>query len=356
MNTEELIKGVKLIAKEKQINEDTIFESLEAALAAAYKKHYNSLTNVRVEMDRDTGNIKVFSFVTVVEDEDFEDEALHIIIDEALKNHPDIKVGEDISEEVTPADFGRVAAGAAKQVFKQRIREAERESINEAFGDKEGELLIGLVSHEDVRNYYIDFGRVHGLLPKTEIIPGETIVIGSSLKVYITKMDNNNRGPLILLSRQHYNFVKRLFEIEIPELADGTVLIHSVAREAGSRSKVAISSTNPRVDALGACIGEKGSRLANVIKELNGEKIDLVLYDKDPRKFIENALKPARDVSVYILDEKSQEALAVVPDDMYSLAIGKRGQNVKLAARLTHYRIDVKSPAEAKEMGIEIEY
>lgn len=353
MNNQELISGVKIIAKEKHISEDAIFEAIELGLAAAYKKNYEMLTNVRVDLSRDTGAARVFSVLKVVDE--LEDEDVEILIEEAQERAPEIQIGETLEEEITPTDFGRVAAGAAKQVFMQKIREAERDSITEEFGDKEDELLVGIVSHEDVRNYFIDLGRAHGILPKTEVIPGEKIKIGASLKVYVTKIDNNGKGPIILLSRRHYNFVKRLFELEIPELSDGTLLIHGVAREAGSRSKVSISSNNPSVDALGACIGEKGSRLSNVISELNGEKIDLVLYNSDPSKYIENALKPARDVNVYILNEKAQESLAVVNDDMFSLAIGKKGQNVKLAAKLTHYKIDVKTFEGAKEMGIEID-
>ena len=275
-------------------------------------------------------------------------------LEEARKIVPTIQVGETIEEEVTPSDFGRVAASTAKQVVVQKVREAEKEVIMNAFNDSEGEMIVGPVAMEDQRNYYVDLGKTHGILPKTEIIPGEKIKMGSSIKAYITKVDSNNRGPVVLLSRVHYGFVKRLFELEIPEINEGIILVYSVAREAGNRTKVAVGSTNENVDAVGSCIGEKGTRINRIIEELHGEKLDIIPYDKDISKFIANALSPATDVHVFILDEKNKEALAVVNDENLSLAIGKKGLNVKLASRLTHYKIDVKTFEQAKEMGINI--
>ena len=207
---------------------------------------------------------------------------------------------------------------------------------------------------EDVRNYYIDLGKTQGILPKTECIPGETIKMGSSIKVYITKVDSNSKGPVILLSRRHYGFVKRLFELEIPEINDGIILVYSVAREAGVRTKIAVYSENERVDAVGSCIGERGSRINRIIEELNGEKIDVIEYQRDQAKFIENALAPARDLHVFITDEDKSEAMVIVNNDNLSLAIGKKGLNVKLASRLTHYKIDVKTIEQAREEGINI--
>ena len=207
---------------------------------------------------------------------------------------------------------------------------------------------------EDVRNYYIDFGKTQGILPKTEIIPGETIKMGSSIKVYITKVENNSKGPLILLSRTHYGFVKRLFELEIPEINEGLILVQSVAREAGVRTKISVYSEDENVDAVGSCIGEKGSRIANILNELSGEKIDIIPYDKDNVKYIENALSPAKNVKVFITDEKAREALVIVDHDNLSLAIGKKGLNVKLATRLTRFKIDVKTEEQAKELGINL--
>jgi N utilization substance protein A len=374
-------KAVEALSKEKGIDEDTIYDAMELALTSAYKKNYHSLSNVRVDINRETGDIKIYSFKTVVLNEEWEkeegkyeteiitdeegneeevekdyyfDDRIHITLEEARKIVPDIKIDETIEEEVTPKDFGRVAAATAKQVVVQKIREAEREIINNEFADKQDEMVVGNVAMEDVRNYYIDLGRTQGILPKTEIIPGETIKMGSSIKVYISKVENNSKGPLILLSRSHYGFVKRLFELEIPEINEGIILVYSVARDAGNRTKIAVYSENPNVDPVGACIGERGSRISRIIDELNGEKIDVVPYDADDARFIENALSPARNLHVFVTDDKKKEALVVVDNENLSLAIGKKGLNVRLAARLTHYKIDVKTYEQAKELGISI--
>jgi transcription termination/antitermination protein NusA len=354
-------KAVENLYEEKGIKEEVIFEAMELALTSAYKKNYNSLSNVRVDINRKTGDIKVYSVKTVVknnyvevEDEETEDKIVPITLKEAKKIVPTIKVGETIEEEVTPYDFGRVAASTAKQVVIQKMREAERNNIVEEFTDKQDELMVGIVAMEDARNYYIDLGRTQGILPKTETIPGETIKMGSSVKVYVSKVEMNSKGPLILLSRNHYGFIKRLFELEIPEINDGTILVYSVAREPGIRSKIAVYSENPRVDAIGSCIGERGSRIANILKELGGEKLDIIPYDKDTVTFIKNALSPAKDTYVFILDEKKTEALVIVNDENLSLAIGKKGINVRLASRLTHHKLDVKTYEQAKEMGINI--
>jgi N utilization substance protein A len=362
MNGESFIKAVDEITKEKLISKDVVFEAMELALTSAYKKNFDLKTNVRVDINRDTGEIKVFRVFHVVKKikEDVEDEESNIdamiLLKDAKKKVKDIKVGETIEEEVTPKDFGRVATSTAKQVVVQKIREAERNSIMGEFNNKQDELLIGVVSREDGANYYIDLGRAHGILPKTELIPDEKIVMGSSIKVYVTKIEDTGKGPLILLSRTHYGFVKRLLEVEIPELKDGTISLYSIAREAGSRSKIAVYSTNSKVDAIGACIGEKSSRITRITKELNGEKLDIILYDKDPVQFIKNALNPAKEVNVIIIDEKHNHAIAVAEGDQLSLAIGKRGQNVRLAARLTKFRIDVKTKEQLKEDGINIKF
>ena len=275
-----------------------------------------------------------------------------IKLSEAKKIDKTLEIGDTIDHEVTPKDFGRVAASTAKQVVIQKIREAERNSIVEEFGDKQDELLIGTVALEDTDNYFIDLGRTNGILPKKDIIPGEKIEMGSQIKVYVTKVDNNGKNLLILLSRSHYGFVKRLFELEIPELADGTVMLYSVARDPGNRSKVAVYSEKANVDPIGACIGEKGSRIARIIEELHGEKLDVIKYDKDPAIFIENALAPAKDLTVAITDPKKQEAMVIADGDNFSLAIGKKGQNARLASKLTHYKIDIKTTEQAREAGI----
>lgn len=383
MNNKEFKTALDLLVKEKGISADYIYDALELALTSAYKKNYKSLTNVRVAIDREIGDIHVYSFKTVVLDEEHEarepimievedteseeegatievekpyifDKRIHITLEEARKIIPDIEVGETIEEEVTPKDFGRVAAATAKQVVIQKIKEAEKNIIMEQFADKQDELVTGLVAMEDVRNYYIDLGRAQGILPKSETIPGEKIKMGSSIKVYVTKVESTGKGPLILLSRNHYGFIKRLFELEIPEIDEGIILVYSVAREAGVRSKIAVYSENPNVDPIGSCIGERGTRIANILKELGPEKVDIVAYTTDKTKFIENALSPAKNLHVFLTDEKKQEALVVVDNDNLSLAIGKKGLNVKLASRLTKYKLDIKTIDQAKEMGINI--
>ncbi|MEG2322209.1 MAG: transcription termination factor NusA [Bacilli bacterium] len=383
MDTNEFKKALAVLVKEKGISEEIVYDAMELALTSAYKKNYHSLSNVRVGMDHNKGIIHVYSFKTVVldeeheakepimievEDEDSEeegkmieiekpylyDERIHITLEEAQKIVPKIKIGETIEEEVTPRDFGRVAAATAKQVVIQKIKEAEKNLIVAEFENKQDEMISGTVAMEDIKNYYIDLGRTQGILPKTEIIPGEKIKMGSNIKIYVSKVENTTKGPFILLSRSHYGFVKRLFELEIPEINEGLILVYSVAREAGVRTKIAVMCEKNNIDAVGSCIGERGSRIANILKELGPEKVDIVLYDKDKAKFIENALSPAKNLHVYITDEKNQESLVVVDGDDLSLAIGKKGLNVRLASRLTKFKIDIKTYEQAREMGINI--
>ena len=395
-NAKEFKKALDSIVAEKDIDPEVVYSAMELALTSAYKKNFNSKTNVKVVFDRNTGDIKVYSFLTVVEDdkktkEEYEDELFEryaededldtekeekeevegeeneeeketisffnpeteIKLSDAKKIDKTLEIGDTIDTEVTPKDFGRVATSTAKQVVIQKIREAERNSIMDEFGDKQDELLIGTVSLEDTDNYFIDLGRTNGILPKKDCIPGEKIEMGSQIKVYVSKVDNNGKNLLILLSRTHYGFVKRLFELEIPEINDGTVMIYSVARDAGNRSKVAVYSDNPNVDPIGACIGEKGSRIARIIEELHGEKLDVVKYDTDPAVFIENALSPAKDLTVAITDPKKLEAMVIADGDNFSLAIGKKGQNARLATRLTKFKkIDIKTTEQAREAGI----
>ena len=401
MDSKEFKKALDLLVKEKDIPLDYVIDAMTLALTSAYKKNYHSLSNVRVDINKDTGDIKVFSFRTVVldrehkvsldennyEDDSLEglnsfaeleealaneaaeeegeeveetyepfvyDERIHITLEDARKIDPSIEVGETIEEEVTPKDFGRVAAATAKQVIVQKIREAERNNIAHEFEEKENEMITGTVEMEDENNYFIDLGKTQGLLPKTEIIPGEKIKMGSNIKAYINKVSINSKGALILLTRKHFGFVKRLFELEIPEINEGIVLIYSIARDPGNRTKIAVYSENSNVDPIGACIGEHGSRINAIIKELNGEKIDIIAYNNNQESFIANALSPAKDVRVFIIDEKNKEALVVVNDENLSLAIGKKGLNVRLASRLTHYKLDVKTVDQVKESGINI--
>ena len=392
MNSKEFTKALELL-EERGMEREYIYEAMVLALTSAYKKN-TGLSNVRVEIDKDKNEFKLFSFKTVVldkthkesleedliplaegeeltdeqlEDEELEDlpeelryrpfvfnDKIHITLEDAKKIDADIKVGETIEEEVAPKEFGRVAAATAKQVIIQKVREAERNSIALEFGEKQDEMMSGLVEMEDENNYYINLGKTQGLLPKSETIPGEQIKMGSNIKVYISKVDINSKGALILLTRKHYGFVKRLFELEIPEVSEGTVLIYSVAREAGNRTKIAVYSENKNVDPIGACIGERGTRIANILNELGGEKIDIVRYSNDPVEFIQNALSPAKDLRVFILDEKTKETRVVVDDKNLSLAIGKSGINVKLASRLTHYKLEIKTLEQVKEAGINI--
>ncbi len=403
MDSKEFKKALDELVKEKEIDPEVIYSAMELALTSAYKKNFHSKTNVKVLFDRETGQIKVYSYLTVVPDdkmtkEEYEDAIFEsyaidedkdtkeeeekeeeekekaivegkeppkkevpsffnpeteIKLSDAKKIDKTLEIGDTIDTEVTPKDFGRVAASTAKQVVIQKIREAERNSIMEEYGDKQDELLVGTVALEDTDNYYIDLGRTNGILPKKDCIPGEKIEMGSQIKVYVTKVDNNGKNLLILLSRTYYGFVKRLFELEIPEINDGTVIIYSVARDAGSRSKVAVYSENASVDPIGACIGEKGSRIARIIEELHGEKLDIVKYDKDPAIFIANALSPAKDLTVAITDPKRLEAMVIADGDNFSLAIGKKGQNARLATRLTKFKkIDIKTTEQAREAGI----
>lgn len=350
----ELIKALDAIVAEKGIDKGYIIEAMETAMANAYKKN-EGISNVKARMNETTGEIKIYTYKTVVEvteDDEFElDEDTQISLEDARLLVDDIEVGETIDTEVKiiPENFGRVAVLSAKQIIVQKVKEAEKNLINNEFQDKQDELLIGELSREDSKNYYVDLGRAHGVLPKDEIIPGEKLVMGSKIKVYVSKLEIGSKGLFILLSRSHYGFVKRLLENEIPELSDGTVVLYSVAREAGNRSKIAVYSDYDKVDPIGAIIGEKGSRINRVLSQLNGEKIDVILYDKDPVKFIQNALSPAKDVDVRIVDEKNREALAIVNDENSSLAIGKKGQNVKLASRLTKYKIAIKKAGELDE-------
>ena len=341
MNGSEFLKALDNIVEEKKIKREEVIEAMKQGLAAAYKK-YDAKTNVRVDINEDTGDIKVISYLVVVEDYleptyEVDEEGneveippainpdAQILLEDARKEVPDIKVGETIEKEVTPKDFGRVAAGVCKQVVTQKIREAEKNSIIADYADKKDEMLVGTLAMEDAKNYYVDLGRTRGILPRSEMIPGEKVTMGNSIKVYVTKVEATTKGPLILLSRNHYGFVKRLFESEIPEVNDGTILIHGVAREAGIRSKVAVSSTENNIDPIGSCIGAKGSRIANILKELNG--------------------------IVSITDPEKKEALAIVDDDNLSLAIGKKGSNIRLASRLTKYKIEVKTMQQVTEEG-----
>ncbi len=361
VNGAEFKKALDYIVKEKGIDEDTVIEAMQTALSTAFRKNEKADYASRVLIDRNTGDIKVFKVTTIVDDYNDDDDDIdpetgevkvshdylnEMTISDAHEINKDYQIGDEILEEVTPHDFGRVAISVAKQVVLQKIREAEREKIMSEFEDKEDELMVGFLAMEDAKNYYVDLGKARGILSKNELIPGEKLTMGDSIKVYITKIESTPKGPLILVSRKNYGFVKRLFEHEIPEFADGTLELRGVAREAGVRSKVAIASTNPSVDPIGSCIGEKGRRIASIINELGGEKVDLIAYSNDPEEFIANALSPAKNLNVSITDEKKKEALVIADDENLSLAIGKKGINIKLASKLTKYNINIKTLAD----------
>ena len=335
----EFINALNAIVAEKGIDKNIVIEAMEQAMAAAYKKKGGP---ARCVVNADTGEIKLFSVRTVVEDENFYDEKSQIKLTDAKIRVPEIEVGETIEDPVEMTDFGRVAAGTAKQVVVQRIKEAEKELIIKDLGDKQDELVVGTLSREDSKTYYVDLGKTFGLLPKDEIIPGEKLEMGSAIKAYVSKLEIGTKGIFILLSRTHYGFLKRLLELEIPEINDGTVIIYSVARDAGSRSKIAVYTEEENIEPVGCVIGAGGSRINRVLKQIGEEKIDVILYDKDPIKFIANALSPAKDIEVFIKDYKKHEAIAIVNKENLSLAIGKKGSNIRLASRLTHYKIEVK--------------
>ena len=336
----EFMKALNAIVDEKGIDRQIVIEAMEQAMAAAYKKKGGP---ARCTVNPETGEIRLFSVRTVVEDENFRDEKSQIMLSEAKKRVPEIEIGETIEDPVEMTDFGRVAAGTAKQVVVQRIKEAEKDLIVKELGDKQDELVVGTLSREDAKTYYVDLGKTFGLLPKDEIIPGEKLEMGTQVRAYVSKLEIGTKGVFILLSRTHYGFLKRLLELEIPEINDGTVMLYSVAREAGSRSKIAVYTEEENIEPIGCVIGTGGNRINRVLKQIANEKIDVVLYDKNPIQFIKNALSPAKDIEVLIKDYKKKEALAIANQDNLSLAIGKKGQNVKLASRLTHYKIEVKS-------------
>ncbi len=361
MNNKEFKKALETVSEQTGIEKDIIIEAMKQGLGTAFRKNEKADYKTRVLIDEKTGDIQVFKVTDIVEDYKDEDNEIdeetgevkvehdylnEMTISEAKKINKDYQVGDEILEEVTPKNFGRVAISVAKQVVLQKLREAEREKIMSDFSDKQDELMVGFLAMEDARNYYVDLGKARGILPKGELIPGEKMTMGSSVKVYITKIESTPKGPLILLSRKNYGFIKRLFELEIPEFADGTLELMGVAREAGVRSKVAVASNNPKVDPIGSCIGEKGRRIANIISELGGEKIDLIAYSSNPEEYIANALSPAKNLNVSITDEKKKEALVIADDENLSLAIGKKGINIKLASRLTKYTINIKTLAD----------
>lgn len=349
----ELIQAMDLLESEKGISREVIKDALETALALAYKRNYDNAQNVEVEFDANSGTIKVFSVKEVVE-QNF-DSTLEISLEEAHEIHRAYEIGDKIKIEVTPKDFGRIATQTAKHVVMQRIREAEREIIYNEFIDYEDEILTGTVERMDARYIYINLGKVEAVMPTREQIPNEVLDIDERVKVYVAKVDNTPKGPQIVVSRAHPNFLKRLFEQEVPEIYDGIVEIQAIAREAGDRSKVAVSSRDENVDPVGTCVGQRGSRVQAIVQELNNENMDIIEYDEDPATFIRNAMSPAEVLQVVFSEEDERSCIVVVPEYQLSLAIGKRGQNARLAARLTQFKIDIKSEEDYAEYVANLE-
>ncbi|MDK2823057.1 MAG: transcription termination/antitermination protein NusA [Clostridia bacterium] len=348
----ELIEALKELEKEKGIDSEIIIEAIEAALISAYKKNFGSLQNVRVFIDRVTGEIKVFARKEVVEK--VEDERAEIALEDAIKINPKYELNDVVEIEVTPKNFGRIAAQTAKQVVVQRIREAERTLIYDEFSNRESDIVTGTIQRIEAKNIFIDLGKTEAILTPTEQIPGESHNIHERIKAYIVEVRKTPKGPQIIVSRTHPGLLKRLFELEVPEIHDGIVEIKSVSREAGSRSKIAVYSHDENVDPVGACVGPKGMRVQTIVNELRGEKIDIVKWDKNMEVYIANSLSPAKVLDVQI-NEEEKKARVIVPDYQLSLAIGKEGQNARLAAKLTGWKIDIKSETQAKEAGIYFE-
>ncbi|KYO65769.1 transcription termination factor NusA [Thermovenabulum gondwanense] len=335
----EFLEALEQIEKDKGINKEILIEAIEAALVSAYKKNYGTTQNVKINIDRETGEVKVFSQKTVKED--VLNPLLEISLVEAKKINPLVKVGDIISVEVKPKNFGRIAAQTAKQVVMQRIKEAERNIIYEEFAGRETDLVTGIILRTEKKNVIIDLGKTEVILPPTEQIPNEVYNTGERIKVYVLEVKKTTKGPQITVSRSHPGLIKRLFELEVPEIYEGIVEIKSIAREAGSRTKIAVHSRDENVDPVGACVGQKGTRVQTIVDELKGEKIDIIKWSKDPAEYISNALSPAKVLKVDI-DEDNKTARVIVPDNQLSLAIGKEGQNARLAAKLTGWKIDIK--------------
>jgi transcription termination/antitermination protein NusA len=345
----ELFAALDSLEKEKGISKDVLFEALEVALISAYKRNYQSAPAVSVNIDRDTGAIKVFSQLKVVEN--VESEQQEVSLYEAKVYDPRCQLGDIVEMEVTPKEFGRIAAQTAKQVVIQRIREAERELIYESFVDRTEEIITGLVRRFEQRNVIIDLGRTEAILPVEEQIVHERYRQGERVKAYIVDVKKTTKGPQIIVSRTHTGFLKRLFEMEVPEIYEGIVEIKAAAREAGFRSKLAVYSNNKDIDPVGACVGQKGSRVQAISTELKGEKIDIVKWSEEAEEYIANALSPAKVASV-MLDSENKLASVVVPDNQLSLAIGKEGQNARLSAKITGWKVDISSETQYTEKSL----
>ncbi|WJH33293.1 transcription termination factor NusA [Paenibacillus aurantius] len=345
MNTD-FIEALHEIETTKGISKDILIEAIEAALISSYKRNFNTAQNVRVDINRHTGVIRVYARKTV--SEEVLDPRLEISLEAAREINGNFQLDDIVEIEVTPRDFGRIAAQTAKQVVTQRIREAERGLIYNAFIEKEEDIVTGIVQRQDTRSIYVDLGKVEAVLPLNELMPNEKFKHNDRIKAYITKVENTTKGPQIFLSRTHPGLLKRLFELEVPEIFDGVVEIRSVAREAGFRSKIAVHSRNSEVDPVGSCVGPKGMRVQTIVNELKGEKIDIVRWSESVEEYVANALSPSKVLEVNVFESEKMSRV-IVPDYQLSLAIGIKGQNARLAAKLTGWKIDIKSETQAEQ-------
>lgn len=348
IDNKELILALEELEKEKGIKKEYLLESIETALVTAYKRNFDSLENVKVVMDEKTGATHVFSLRDVKKK--VENPEIEITVKEAQKINPDLAEGDVLETEIVPRDFGRIAAQTAKQVIIQKIREAEREIIYTNYNDRKGEIVSGLIQKADRNIVIMDLGKLEGVMPTKEQIPTEHYRVNDKIKGYVLDVEKGAKGdPQVIVSRSHPDFVRKLLEFEIPEIYEGVIEIKSISRDAGDRSKVAVYSPDPNIDPVGSCVGQKGVRIQNVINELNGEKIDVIEWNEDPSIYIASALLPAQILAVDIKEDE-KFAQVIVPDNQLSLAIGKSGQNVRLAARLTNWKIDIKSETQFREM------
>ena len=346
----ELLNAVAFLSKNKGVSEDVIWDSLEAALITAYTKEPDANPVAEVSVNRETGDYGIVAAKTVVAE--VLNPNTEISLDEARSLNPDYEIDDVVNVDATPDNFGRIAAQAAKQVMTQRLREAERNVVYDEFSGRTDDIITGIISRIENRNVYVDLGKTEAVLPASEQITTEQYAVGQRIKCYVVEVRKTTKGAQILLSRTHPGLLKRLFELEVPEIYEGVVELKSVAREPGRRSKIAVFSRDANVDSVGACVGPKGARVQNIVTELQGEKIDIVKWDEDPAVYIANALSPAQVISVTV-DENEKTSSVIVPDYQLSLAIGKAGQNARLAAKLTNWKIDIKSETQAQELAAE---
>ena len=348
IDNKELILALEELEKEKGIEKSYLLESIETALVTAYKRNFDALENVRVEMDKQTGATHVYAIKEIMEKPN--DEALEISLKDAQEINKNLKIGDTVEVEIVPKNFGRIAAQTAKQVIIQKLREAEREIVFSEYNERKGEIVSGLIQKADKNIVVMDLGKLEGVMPTKEQIPTEHYRVNQKIKGYVLEVEKGSKGaPQVIVSRSHPDFVRKLLEFEIPEIYEGVIEIKSVSRDPGYRSKVAVYSPDPNIDPVGSCVGQKGVRIQNVINELNGEKIDVIEWDEDPSIYIASALLPAKILAVDI-KENEKFAQVIVPDDQLSLAIGKSGQNARLAAKLTNWKIDIKSETQFREL------